>query len=61
MIKEEQLDELVEYIVEAMDVSDLEAYTRQTLREYYASPEGADDFDTNYSEMKNIVGNEEEE
>mgnify|MGYP003628678629 CR=1 FL=1 len=59
MIKEEQLDELVEYIVEAMDVSALEAYTRQTLREYYVSPDGEEDFNTNYEEMKKIVGNDE--
>jgi hypothetical protein len=42
-----------------MDVSALEAYTRQTLREYYVSPDGEEDFNTNYEEMKKIVGNDE--
>jgi hypothetical protein len=58
MTKEEKIDELSEWIVEAMDVSELEAYARQTLREYYSSPEGIDDFDTNYSEMREIKGDE---
>jgi len=56
MTKEEQIEELVEYIVEAMDNSALENYARQQLSEYYNSPEGVEDFNTNYVEMKEIMG-----
>lgn len=54
--KEEQIDQLVEWIVEAMDMSELEAYTRQTLREYYSSDDGVEDFEENYANMKEIKG-----
>ena len=56
--KEQKIDELVEYIVDSMSMSDLEAYSRQTLREYYISPEGQEDFDTNYTFMKESIGDD---
>jgi hypothetical protein len=59
MTKEEQVEELVEYIVEAMDMSALENYAKQQLEEYYNSPEGVEDFNTNYAEMKEIMGDDE--
>ena len=52
----EKIDELTEWIVEAMDVSELESYAKQQLSEYYNSPEGAEDFATNYAEMQEIKG-----
>ena len=58
MTKEEQIDELVEYIVEAMDNSALENYARQQLSEYYSSPEGVEDFNTNWEEMQKIKGDD---
>ena len=58
MTKEEQINELVEYIVEAMDNSALENYARQQLSEYYNSPEGVEDFDTNWEEMQEIKGDD---
>ena len=56
MTKEEQIEELVEYIVEAMDISERENYAKQQLEEYYNSPEGEEDFNTNYAEMLEIRG-----
>ena len=56
--KQEQVEELVEYIVDAMDMSALENYAKQQLEEYYNSPEGIVDFNTNYAEMKEITGDE---
>ena len=58
MNKAEQIEQLVEYIVEAMDMSALENYAKQQLGEYYNSPEGVEDFNTNYAEMKEIMGDE---
>jgi len=50
------LEQLVEYIIEAMDMSALENYAKQQLEEYYNSPEGVEDFNTNYAEMKEVLG-----
>jgi len=58
MTKEEKIDELSEWIVESMDVSELESYAKQQLSDYYNSPDGVDDFNTNYAEMKEIKGDE---
>jgi len=56
MTKEEQIEELVEWIIESMDVGALENYATQQLEYYYNSPDGEEDFDTNYAEMKEIKG-----
>jgi hypothetical protein len=56
MTKEEQVEELVEYIIEAMDMSALENYAKQQLSEYYNSLGGEEDFNTNYTEMLEIRG-----
>jgi len=58
LTKEEKIDELTEWIVEAMDVSALENYAKQQLTEYYNSPEGVEDFDTNWEEMIEIKGDD---
>ena len=58
MTKDEKIDELTEWIVEAMDVSALENYAKQQLTEYYNSPEGVEDFDTNWEEMQEIKGDD---
>ena len=54
----EKIDELTEWIVESMDVSELESYVKENLEEYYNSPAGVEDFDTNYAEMKEIKGDD---
>ncbi len=54
----ENIEELVEYIVDAMDVSALESFVKENLTDYYCSDEGWDDFQTNYLEMKEIKGDE---
>jgi len=56
--KQEQVEELAAYIVDSMDMSTLESYAKQSLEDYYNSPEGIEDFDTNYAEMKEIIGDE---
>lgn len=56
MTKEEKIDELTDWIVEAMDMSALESYVRNHLNEYYSSDDGVEDFENNYAEMKEIIG-----
>jgi hypothetical protein len=57
-ITKENIEELVEWIVDSMDVSALESFVRENLTDYYSSDEGMDDFENNYTNMKEIVGNE---
>ena len=56
MTKEEKIEELSEWLVEHMDVSELESYAKQQLEEYYSSDDGQTDFENNYAEMKEIRG-----
>ena len=56
MTREEQIEELTEWIVEHMDIAELESYAKQQLEEYYSSEDGLDDFDNNYAEMKEVKG-----
>ena len=56
--KEEKIEQLVEYIVESMDMSALESFVKENLTEYYDSNNGEDDFENNYLEMKEIMGDE---
>lgn len=56
--KEEQIEELVYWIVECMDMDALEEYAREHLAEYYSSLDGEDDFKNNYEEMKEIKGDD---
>ena len=58
LTKEQKIKELVEYIVEAMDVATLETFVKENLAEYYNSDDGADDFEVNYLEVKNLMGDE---
>ena len=54
LTKEEKIEELSEWIVEHMDMSELESYARQQLEEYYSSEDGLDEFENNYAEMKEV-------
>ena len=54
----EQISELVEYILESMDMETLESFVRENLTEYYSSEDGLDDFENNYAEMKEIIGDD---
>ena len=56
MSKEENIERLVEWIVDAMDVPALESYVKENLAKYYASDDGVEDFQANYLGMKEIVG-----
>jgi hypothetical protein len=56
--KEQKIDALTDWIIESMDMSDLESYVKENLEEYYKSPEGEEDFNTNYTEMLEIHGDE---
>jgi len=58
LTKEEKIEQLVEYIVESMDMSALESFVKENLTEYYASYNGEDDFEENYANMKEIMGDE---
>ena len=58
LTKEQKIKELIEYIVDAMDTETLVSFVKENLAEYYGSDDGADDFDTNYQEMKKIMGDE---
>ena len=57
-ITKENIEELVEWIVDSMDVSALESFVRENLTDYYNSDDGIDDFENNYTNMKEIVGDE---
>ena len=54
----DRIEQLVEWLLDAMDVSALESFVRENLTDYYRSDDGVDDFETNYLEMKEIVGDE---
>ena len=58
LITKENIEELVEWIVDAMDVSALESFVKENLKDYYDSQDGEDDFENNYTNMKEIVGDE---
>ena len=58
LITKENIEELVEWIVDAMDVSALESFVKENLTDYYSSDDGMDDFENNYANMKEIVGDE---
>ena len=58
LTKEQNIEELVEWIVDAMDVSALESFVKKNLTDYYNSDDGMDDFNNNYLEMKEIVGDD---
>jgi len=57
-ITKENIEELVEWIIDSMDVSALESFVRENLTDYYSSDDGIDDFENNYANMKEIVGDE---
>ena len=44
MTKEEQVEELVEFIIESWDMSALLSYATENLTDYYSNPDNQDDF-----------------
>ena len=58
MTKEEQIEQLVEWVIDSMDMSALESIVQEYLEEYYNSPEGEEDFNTNYAEMLEVYSDE---
>ena len=53
---DERIEELVDYLVESMDTDALEHFVRENLTEYYSNDGGRDDLETNYAEMKEMMG-----
>ena len=51
-IKEEQVEELVEYLLDCMDMEELKFFVRNNLTQYYLSDAGIDDFNKAYARMK---------
>ena len=43
-IKEEQVEELVEYLLDCMDMEELKFFVRNNLTQYYLSDAGIEDF-----------------
>tara|TARA_R100001086_G_scaffold247583_2_gene182227 strand:+ start:1835 stop:2047 length:213 start_codon:yes stop_codon:yes gene_type:complete len=60
MTKTQQVLDLVEYLIDHMGIEELEHYVRENLTDYYKSEAGKDDFDTNYAEMQEIMGAEDD-
>jgi len=58
LTKEEQVEQLADWIVDTMDMSTLESFAKQQLEDYYNSPEGEEDFNTNYAEMLEVYSDE---
>ena len=53
-IKEQKIDQLVEWVVGLMDIDDLESYVRDDLKEYYEGIEDIEDFNELYSNAKEV-------
>ena len=53
-IKEQKIDQLVEWVVGLMDIDDLESYVRDDLKEYYESIEDTEEFNELYSNAKEV-------
>ena len=56
--KEEQVEELVEYLLDSMDMEELEYFVRYTLTHYYLSDVGTEHLNSSYAEMKELMGDE---
>ena len=56
---DERIEELVDYLVEAMDTDAMEHFVRENLTEYYSNDGGRDDLETSYAEMKEIMGDDD--
>jgi len=50
------IEELVEWIIDSWDVSALEEYVRESLKEYYLDVDNHDDYIENYENMVQIKG-----
>ena len=53
-IKEQKIDQLVEWVVGLMDIDDLESYVRDDLKEYYEGIEYIEEFNELYSNAKEV-------
>ena len=53
-IKEQKIDQLVEWVVGLMDIDDLEAYVRDDLKEYYEGIEDIEEFNDDLRKIKYI-------
>jgi hypothetical protein len=53
-IKEQKIDQLVEWVVGLMDIDDLESYVRDDLKEYYEGIEDIEEFNELYSNAKEV-------
>ena len=51
-IKEEQVEELVQYLLDCMDMEELKFFVRNNLTQYYLSDAGIEDFNKAYARMK---------
>ena len=56
LTKDQKIEQLVEWILDSWDMSALISYATAELSEYYASDNGEDDFEENYANMTEIVG-----
>jgi hypothetical protein len=58
LTKDQKIEQLVEWLIDSWDMSALVSYATAELSEYYASDNGEDDFEENYANMKEIMGDE---
>lgn len=56
MTKEEKVEQLVDWLMEHMEVPELENWAKITMTEYLASDTHADCFERNYLVMQECVG-----
>ena len=56
---DERIEELVDYLVEAMDTDAMEHFVRENLTDNYSNDGGRDDLETSYAEMKEIMGDDD--
>ena len=54
------IEELVDWIIDSWDVSALEEYVRESLKEYYLDVDNHDDYIENYENMVQIKGEVDE-
>ena len=56
LTKLDQVEELVEFIIDAWDMNTLIEYATDNLTEYYMNPDNKDDLTSNYENMLEIRG-----
>lgn len=58
-LDDKRIKELVEHLINSMDIEAMENFIRGELIEYYSSDGGRDDLETNYAEMKEMMGDDD--